>query len=220
MRYLIYLLIVVNCVYFGWQELRHAPVFEGAHQPAPMPPGIRPLVTLQESHARQSTETRRIEEVTTTQPPSAITPLSCNMLGPFLAESALKSVEKRLDSSGLSTRPQTRYVREEVGYTVRLPAMKYKEALQTKRKLDRENITANIIGMDNVISLGVFRDKSRAEKILTRARALGLAPRLEPSYAKRTTWWLMLQEKDSGNTDVQWIIRKNPDLRLETFACP
>jgi hypothetical protein len=220
MRYLIYLLIVVNCVYFGWQELRHAPVIEGAHQPAPMPPGIRPLVTLQESHARQSTETRRIEEVTTTQPPSAITPLSCNMLGPFLAESALKSVEKRLDSSGLSTRPQTRYVREEVGYTVRLPAMEYKEALQTKRKLERENITANIIGMDNVISLGVFRDKSRAEKILTRARALGLAPRLEPSYAKRTTWWLMLQEKDSGNTDVQWIIRKDPDLRLETFACP
>ncbi len=98
MRYLIYLLIVVNCVYFGWQELRRAPLFEVAHHPAPMPPGIRPLVTLQEKYARQSTETRRIEEVTTTQPPSAVTPLSCNMLGPFLAESALKSIEKRLDS--------------------------------------------------------------------------------------------------------------------------
>jgi hypothetical protein len=220
MRYLVYLLIVMNCVYFGWQVLRTVPDLPVVHNNPAWPSGIKQLVTLQEKAARQSTETRDIEEVTVAQPPSAVTPQSCTMLGPFLAESVMKAIEKRLGSLGLMTRAQTRYVKEEVGYTVLLPAMEYNEASQVKRKLDRENITAYIIGTDNVISLGVFREKTNAENILASARALGLAPHLEPSYAKRTTWWLVLQEEDSRNAGVDGVIRKNPELRLEKMACP
>jgi hypothetical protein len=221
MRHLIFLLIAINCVYFGWQVLRYAPAVEVVHNRArPPPPGIRRLVTLQEKDARQSAEARPIEEVTVTEPPSAASPTSCKVLGPFLAESKLEEVRKRLNTLGLVTRPQTRYVPEQVGYTVLLAEMAYDEALRIKRKLEEQNITAYILGTNNIISLGVFKEKSHAEKVLTSARAIGLDPHLEPSYAKRTTRWLVLQDKSPRNAGVAEIIKQDAKLRLEQIACP
>jgi hypothetical protein len=221
MRYVIFLLVGMNCVYFTWQEYLMVPGKDAARALPPLPPDIRQLVTLQDRDAQPSpVETRHIEDVTATDPPGAVIPLSCQALGPFLAESELKAVEKRLNTRGLTVKPQTRYVREQVGYTVLLPPMKYDEALQIKHRLDEENITANLIGMDNVISLGAFRDKSQAEKKLTRAAAIGLDPHIEPSYAKRSTYWLVFHGQDSKNGSLAGLIGKSPDLRVENMACP
>ena len=154
------------------------------------------------------------------QPPGALIPLSCQALGPFLEESELKSFQKRLDGLGLTARPQTRYHREQVGYTVLLQPMDYEQASQIKRKLEKENITASFIGTGNTLSLGAFRDKSRAENTLVRAQALGLDPRIEPGYAKRSTYWLVIQERDSQDESLSELSREYSDLRVENMACP
>jgi hypothetical protein len=187
----------------------------------PYPPSIKQLVTLQERDTRQApVETRHIEEVTAARPPGAVMPPSCRGLGPFLSESELKAFEKRLNKLGVTPRQHTRYVQEQVGYSVVLPAMEYEEALQIKRRLEQEDITANIIGMDNVISLGTFRDKSQAEKKLASFGSLGLDPHLEPSYAKRSTYWLVFQGQDNKNESLAGLTRKSPGLRLEKMTCP
>ena len=165
-------------------------------------------------------ETRKIEGPTATQPPGAVMPLSCQALGPFLAESELTKFEKRLDRLGLTARSQTRYQREQVGYTVLLTSAGYEEALQNKRRLEKENITASFIGVNNTLSLGAFRDKSRAETILARAQALGLQPRIEPGYAKRSTYWLVIQGHEDQDENLAGLTRKYSDLRLESMACP
>lgn len=221
MRYVIFLLVVMNCAYFSWQVFLDGPVKPVERLLPPLPLDVRRLVTIQERDAQQSTsETRKIEGLTATQPPGAVLPLSCQALGPFLAQSELTKFEKRLDRLGLTARSQTRYQREQVGYTVLLTSAGYEEALQNKRRLEKENITASFIGVNNTLSLGAFRDKSRAETILARAQALGFDPRIEPGYAKRSTYWLVIQGHEDQDESLAGLTGKYSDLRLESMACP
>jgi len=221
MRYVILILVAMNCAYFGWQVFLNEPMKPVERSLPPLPPNVRLLVTLEEKAARQSqSEIREIQDLTATQPPGAVTPLHCQALGPFLTESELKPFEKHLDRIGLTAKPQIRYQREQVGYTVLMPSVEYEEALQIKRRLETENIAASIIGVDNVLSLGVFRDKFRAEKTLARAQALGLGPHIEPSYARRSTYWLVFQRADKQDEGLAGLTRKNSGLRAEAMACP
>jgi hypothetical protein len=221
MRYVIFLLVAMNCAYFSWQVFLDGPVKPVDRSLPPLSPDVSRLVTIEERDARQSTsETRKIEGLTATQPPGAVLPLSCQALGPFLAKSELTKLEKRLDRLGLTARSQTRYQREQVGYTVQLTSAGYDEALQKKRRLEKGDITAFFIGMNNTLSLGAFRDKSRAERILARAQALGLDPRIEPGYAKRSTYWLVIQGHENHDANLAGLTRKYSDLRLESMACP
>jgi hypothetical protein len=219
--FFLFLLFALNCGYFVWQVFWTVPDEPVEHSLHPLPPNVRRLVTLKENDARQSSQdTRKIEDVTATQPPGAVMPLTCQALGPFLAESGLKSFEKHLEILGLTARPHTRYQRERVGYAVVLPVGEYKEAVQIKRRLEKENITATFIGMDNVLSLGSFRDKSLADKTLARAQALGLDPRIEPGYANRSSYWLVFQRRDYQNGDLAGLAGKSSGLRVEDMVCP
>ena len=221
MRYVIFLLVAMNCAYFSWQAFLDGSVKPVERSLPPLPLDLRRLVTIQERDAQQSTsETRKIEGLTATQPPGAVMPLSCQALGPFLAESELKSFEKQLDRLGLTAKEQIHYQREQVGYTVLMPSVEYEEALQIKRRLDEERIAAGIIGEDNVLSLGVFRDRLSAEKTMARAQALGLDPHLEPGYARRSTYWLAFQRADKQDEGLADLTRKNAGLRVEAVVCP
>ncbi len=221
MRYVILMLVAMNCAYFSWQVFLNVPMKPVERSFPPLPQDVRRLVTLEERAARQSqSEIREIEELTATQPPGAVLPLHCQALGPFLTESELKPFEKHLDGFGLTAKPHIRYQREQIGYTVLIPSVEYEEALRVKRRLEKENIAANIIGADNALSLGVFRDKLRAEETLARAQALGLDPHLEPGYARRSTYWLVFQRTDKQDEGLAGLTRKNSGLRVETMACP
>jgi SPOR domain len=221
MRYVIFLLLAMNAAYFIWQSFLSVPDEPLERLLPSLPLDIRRLVTIKERDAGQSTpETRKIEELTATQPPSSMPPLFCQALGPFLAEGELKKFEQHLDRLGLTARPQTRYQREQVGYAVLLTSEGYEKAIENKRRLEKESITTSFIGVNYVLSLGAFRDKSRAEKILERAQALGLNPRIEPSYAKRSTYWLVIQGDDNQDDSLAGLTRKYPDLRVENMACP
>jgi len=218
---MIFLLVAMNCAYFSWQVFLNGTVKPVERSLPPLSPDLTRLVTLEEKDAQQShSETRNIENLTATQPPGSVMPLTCQALGPFLAESGMKAFEKRLDRHGLTARPQTRYEKEQVGYTILLPVREYEEALQIKRRLEKENITANFIGVDNILSLGAFRDKSRAEKTLARAQSLGLAPHLKRGYANRSTYWLVVQKRDNPDESLSGLTRKHSGLRVEDMVCP
>jgi len=218
---MILILVAMNCAYFGWQVFQNETMRPVERSLPLLPPGVRLLVTLEERAARQSqSEIREIEDLTARQPPGAILPLHCQALGPFLTELELKPFEKNLDRLGVTAKPQIRYQREQVGYTVLMPPVEYEEALQVKRRLEKENIATSIIGVDNVLSLGVFRDKQLAEKTLARAQSLGLDPHLEPGYARRSTYWLVFQRADKQDDGLAGLTRKSSGLRVEAMACP
>ena len=221
MRYVIYMLVAMNLAYFSWQVFLNGPEKQVENSLPPLPPDVARLVTLEEKAAQQlQSATREIEDLTATQPPGAVSPLHCQALGPFLTESELQPFEKRLDRLGLTARPQIRFQREQVGYTVLVPSLEYEEALQIRRRLEAENIAASFIGADNVLSLGVFRDRSLAEKTLARAQGLELDPRLEPDYAQRSTYWLVFQGTDNQEEGLAGLTGKDAGLRVEAMACP
>jgi len=211
----------MNCAYFGWQVFQSETMRPVERSLPLLPPGVSLLVTLEERAARQSQSgIREIEDLTASQPPGAVLPLHCQALGPFLTELELKPFEKHLDRLGVTAKPQIRYQREQVGYTVLMPPVEYEEALQVKRRLEKENIATSMIGVDNVLSLGVFRDKQLAGKTLARAQSLGLDPHLEPGYARRSTYWLVFQRADKQDDGLAGLTRKSSGLRVEAMACP
>ena len=211
----------MNCAYFSWHVLLNEPMKPVERSFPPQPQDISQLVTLEEAAAQQSQSgIRQIEDLTAKQPPGAVLPLHCQALGPFLTQTDLKQFENQLDKLGLTASPRIRYQREQVGYTILLPSVEYEEAIQVKRRLEKEDISASIIGADNVLSLGVFGDKLRAEKTLVRAQKLGLDPHLEPGYAKRSTYWLVFQAANDKHQGLAGLAKKNSGLRLEAMACP
>lgn len=220
MRYVILMLVTMNCAYFSWQVFLNEPLKPVERSLPPLPPDVRRLLTLEEKTAPQSQSViREIEDLAATQPSVTIMPLHCQALGPFLTESELKSFEKHLDGLELTAKPQIRHQREQVGYTVLMPSVEYEKALQVKRRLGKESIVANFTGVDNVLSLGVFRDRSRAEKTLARAQAIGLGPHLDPSYARRRTYWMVFQGADKQDEGLAGLTGKNTGLRVEAIAC-
>ena len=224
MRYVIFLLTALNCAYFTWQVVVNSRSVELTHAPARPPPDVRRLVMLREQVKDEpppaTAETRQIENLTAAEPPGAVLPSSCPALGPIPAESQLKFLQQRFARLGLDAKPQTRFVREQVGYTVLLPPRDYDEALRVKQRLEKDDFRVNIIGADNEISLGAFRGKSEAEQTFVRASRMGLAPRLEPSYAKRSSYWLVFPERDKNDAKLTALTKKYPELRVEKLACP
>lgn len=224
MRYVIILLLAINLGYFAWQALLAAPDEPVEHSFPPLPPDVRRLVLLKEQVTEEpptaGVDTSKIENLTVKEPPGAVIPFDCHALGPILAQSQLKSLEQRLGKLGLNAEPQTRYVKEQAGYAVLLPPREYEEAVRAKQQLENDGFTANIVNRNNEISLGAFRDKSQAERTLARAERMGLAPRLAPSYANRSTYWLLFQHADKNDAKVAALKRKYPELRVELQACP
>ena len=224
MRYVIFLLVALNGIYFTWGMLNATPGTQDTYPIPPLPPDVRRLVMLQEQTTDETPstgiETSKIENLTAKEPPGALTSLSCHALGPILAQSELKSLEQRLGKLGLNASPQTRYVQEQVGYAVLLPPKEYDEAVRIKQQLKKDNFTANIVSRRNEISLGAFRDKSQAERTFTRADGMGLSPRIEPSYANRSTYWLVFGRGDNDDAELAALKKKYPDLHVEIQACP
>ena len=101
-----------------------------------------------------------------------------------------------------------------------LTPKEYDEAVRIKQQLKKDNFTANIVSRRNEISLGAFRDKSQAERTFTRADGMGLSPRIEPSYANRSTYWLVFGRGDNDDAELAALKKKYPDLHVEIQACP
>ena len=160
MRHVIYILVVVNLVYFAWNWLQNVTEKEVAGIPSHWPSRVRRLETLQEMSAKRvssaaddshgisigntpvatlsrrdvepqgAAEITQVEAQTESEPPGAVSPSRCHVLGAFLSASNTKDVEKRLNELGYQPRERTSDVQEEIGYWVYLPAMDRDEAVR------------------------------------------------------------------------------------------
>jgi hypothetical protein len=233
MRHIVYLLLVANIVYLAWNMSQLSPGDEVARSLPPLPATATRLVTLQEGEEVEEGEKKQdeenqevtvevsvIEELTQEQPPGVGVTLSCQTLGPFLAVEKMQLVEKRLAELGLEATQRTTEVRQQMGYWVYLPAMEREKVLQIIKHLDENSDKDYFIGKGNVLSLGAFKGLPRANIRLEGARKLGLNPLLEPRYSTINTQWLDLQVDPVGLDALSEIAEQDPDLQIETLACP
>lgn len=231
MRHVLYLLLVTNLVYLGWNLLQSNTGTTSEPLLPPMPASVKPLVTLQESqqqsaspdNATDSTDTSDevvLDELTTAEPPGAGSlNKDCQALGPFDIEDEVKAVAQRLDALGLPSRQRIAEVREENGYWVYLPSMAREAALEIARKLDDQGDKDYFVGKDNFISLGAYQDIARAEVRLRQVHKLGLEAVLEVRYRTHDAYWLEFNDNASAAPEIAGIMSEKPGLQLHALAC-
>ena len=73
MRYLVYLLLLVNVAYLGWHMYQDQTAGEVARDLPSLPAGAAPLVTLQEleQQQEQAEDISEVEALTASRPPGA-----------------------------------------------------------------------------------------------------------------------------------------------------
>ena len=241
MKHLIYLLVVVNLVYFSWHTLRGETDNDTVHALPPLPPDTRRLMTLQELKDREGdprpagiTETQpssqaespadvvtvaEIGALTALQPPAAAVPLSCYTVGPFLAEAELEQAAARLDALELESSQRSAEARHQIGWWIYIPAMPRKEALRFKAQLDKHKDKEYYIGRENVLSLGAFKSKARADRRMKQLHKIGIKEAvLEARYKTRNEYWLDLLEGISA-ADHDRLSSELSGTNIEEQAC-
>lgn len=221
MRYVVYLLLAANAVYFSWNLLHTTPEHHLVRQLPPIPASVRSLVTLHEMQdaSRSPADGSELEAINQLEPPGAGPATDCQSLGPFLAAADLQHAAHELDSRGLDAQPYEGEESVEVGYWIYLPPMDWSAARKITTMLDAKGDKDYFIGKGNLVSLGAFDTESRAKVRLEQVREYGLEPLLEPHYQTRTVHWLELRSDGDDRQEVAAILEKFPDTRLQETAC-
>jgi hypothetical protein len=223
MRHLVYLLLVANLVYLGWNIVEPRSAAETEQRPLPaLPATVSRLVTLQERETAEASTTEdisSIEEITADQPPGAGAAIQCQALGPFLALDDLQAIETRLIQHGLQPKQRELQSKKLIGYWVYLPAMSRQEIETVLATLKKHGDKEYYVGKTNFISLGTFGGMERAERRLEETRKMGLDAVLQERFASQSTWWLDLQSDGSGAQELNSIAAGHPELQLVDLAC-
>ncbi len=160
-----------------------------------------------------------IESLNELQPPSSGGAISCQTLGPIMAVAQLRSLDGKLGELGLESRRRTTGDQKAIGYWVYLPAMERSQALEIKARLDKHKDKDYYIGKDNLVSLGIFKVKSRADARLGQIRKLGLEAVLEARYRKDTVHWLDIDRQSGAAVDLGAVLEEYPGISLQEQAC-
>ena len=160
-----------------------------------------------------------IESLTELQPPGSGGAIGCQTLGPIMAVVQLRSLDGKLGELGLESRRRTTGDQKAIGYWVFLPAMERSQALEIKARLDKHKDKDYYIGKDNLISLGIFKVKSRADVRLAQVRKLGLEAVLEARYRKDTVHWLDIDRQSGAAVDLGAVLEEYPGIKLQEQAC-
>ena len=222
MRHLVYLLLVVNLVYFGWNLIDSSSFSETEQRRLPpMPATASRLVTLQEREAQATAtdDVSSIEDLTAEQPPSAGAAVLCQALGPFLAVDELQAVETRLVEHGLQPAKRELQSKKLIGYWIYLHAMSKDEVRAVLEVLKKHRDKEYYVGKKNFISLGTFGSMSRAERRLKETREMGLDARLQERFITQSNWWLDIQSDGSATEQLTRLVEDRPELQLIELAC-
>jgi hypothetical protein len=219
MRHVVYLLVVVNLVFLGWNIFQSQSVRQVERDLPPIPATAALLVTLQEQEQATAGEISAIETVTENEPPGAGVSLVCQTLGPFLAREAMQELEAKLVTMELEPQQRESARKYPIGYWVYLPEMERAESRRLAQILDDHSDKEYFIGKGNVISLGAFQNMSRAKKRQKTARKLGLEPRLETRYRTATEYWLDFQVESAASEQLTGLVVDTPDVWLQDRTC-
>ena len=212
MRAIVFSLLLANVFYMAWHHWIRLPE-------VPVP---------QAASARLPSLTVAAERPSQSLPPPAepeAPPRRCHSLGPFPDPAAARVLADRLSSSGVETVLRNRDTEVSGGWWVYLGPERSRQAAQalTPRLaaggLDEYYIVPSG-DMRNAISLGVFRERGRAEYQAAEARRLGFEPSVRERLVTETAFWLDFEAEavplDPGDLEDGG----GRTLRVEDRPCP
>jgi len=220
MKYLVYLLVLANLAYLGWNiHLQQVAVEDVPALPG-LPDGVVPLMTLQEFEKQQEEDVSGIEVLTASQPPGTGAALACQTIGPFLAVKEMQAVSEELQQRGWQVQQRSAEIQQPDGFWVYLPSMDRKQVLQAVKTLEENRDREYYVGKGNFLALGTFSEKSRAKVRIEQLRNLGFDPKLEARYETATAYWLDVDAQTPVADELDDILQSRPGLKLQDTACP
>ena len=242
MRYVIYILLLMNVGYFAWSMQHTVPRLDEAHHVGHASNKLRRLETIDEKAVTDGNSTdetpasakpvrdtgselgpaaiTQVEVLTKSEPPGAVdSASSCHALGPFRNDQDMKAVRDRLNRLGYKSRESRGQVRVEVGYWVYLPPMERDEMIRITKRLDERNDPDYLVLKDNALSLGAYDNRSRADARLKMLRQYGLDPVVEPRYAMRTAYWLDLEVPVAAHSVLSAVRSESQSIEAQESAC-
>ena len=229
MRSLALLLIVVNLAYLGWATL--IDTREPLPEPEPVDPSVKRLVLASERViATPTVETKR--PVSSRSAASAATQTAraeCVSIGPFQDLTTAAQATATLKSAGNESRQRMEQGEVWVGYWVHVPGFaKHEDAERAMARLKQQGIADVYISLSggesssSVISLGVFRESDRAQRLLAEAKSLGFAAQIADRTRPGTVYWVDVDTPENAPSFDFATLGAQPGkiLRLEQRPCP
>ncbi|MDX1698004.1 MAG: hypothetical protein R3308_06925 [Thiohalobacterales bacterium] len=221
MRYLIYLLLLANAAYLGWNLLQEESASPSVRQVPSVPAGVRPLVTLKE-HTEGMTsgnEAAGLNALTAAQPPAASGAMNCRALGPFTVLREAEAMVARLDKRELDPVLRSVEGRVENGFMVFKQARDREDSRGIVQRLKSNDDTDYYVGKDYLVYLGAFDTLERATLRLEEVREIGLDAAVRERYKTRQEYWLEVPERAAASEQLEAITMDNPRLQLHTLSC-
>jgi hypothetical protein len=161
--------------------------------------------------------------------PQAATPAAgeagCTRLGPIGDGQVADALRSRLAGLGVASTMTTAEGQVWVGHWVQI------ESVASRAEADRAVARLAAGGLPDAyvlqtsppfsISLGVFRDRGKAEAVSSAAAALGFRPQVTDRYRAGIQYWLTFSQPAEGKLPLEDFAREfGQILRTERVACP
>jgi cell division septation protein DedD len=154
----------------------------------------------------------------------------CISIGPFQDLTSATQASATLKSAGRDSRQRLEQGQLWVGYWVNIPGFaKREDADRAVAKLKQNGITdvyISLSGADaessNVVSLGVFKETERAQRVFAQAKGLGLPAQISERTRAGSVYWVDVDfPTPQPNIDFSTLsAQPGKILRLEQRACP
>lgn len=130
---------------------------------------------------------------------------ACLSVGPFADEAAANAVREQLNVTGLDPQQRSESVQQPAGFWVYLSARPSDEARAIVEDLTRRGVEDYFVGRQNFISLGIFSDRTTAERRREEIEGYGYEPQLEQRFRTTSQYWLDLEAPEPDlPTKAQW----------------
>ncbi len=147
----------------------------------------------------------------------------CVSLGPFQQLAELAHVSAAMREAGYDPRQRVEEGDQVKGYWVYLDQFRNrKEALEVKRELVARGLPeAMIMPGDNVVlSVGLFSEEARANRVAEQARALGLKPTVSDRTQRGTLYWMDIKLKATDGFIDPASLQSESGRIIRVTACP
>jgi hypothetical protein len=149
---------------------------------------------------------------------------TCLQIGPLPTNAAAQQARERLVSRGIDAVPVARETQQWLGHWVQIDGFSSVSDAETahQRLIAGGLADAYLMqdGIEPLISLGVFRDQSRAERVAGTARALGFEAVMRDRYRPAVEQWLLIRPRAGqalGTADLS--IAGDRIMRTENAPC-
>jgi cell division protein FtsN len=161
-------------------------------------------------------------------PPEPIKELICGTVGKFGKRSQAELLSVRLLAQGVKTDITSELSNTQAGFWVLIPpqpdrsaAIKIAKQLEAAGVADLWRFTSGKLA--HAISLGLFRDRERAQARRDQIANLGFEPEVSPRYREQTHYWLNYRYiGETPLTKARWqeLKEQHPELEREEEPCP